>query len=142
MSEKEILCGADIRLLTEIGFLGVANGQYEAAGCIFTALALLRPQRDFPWIGQALCLYGEGRIEEGIVLLSNRTLENPEDDGNRLAFLGLLLRLNREGGRADHVLRQASEGAGVARVLAKVLLLPEGQGLGEKAVPAATGVLV
>lgn len=142
MPEEAVARADEIRLLTEIGFLGIAQGRYAPARRLFEALAVLRPQRDFPWIGLALALYGQGQSTEAVQLLASKTLQSAEDDTNLKAFLGLLLRLVGENGRAEGILHEAAEGKGDAVSLAQVLLrAQQGAQSAEKPAPVPVDVL-
>ncbi|MCY0387278.1 hypothetical protein OVY01_08525 [Robbsia sp. Bb-Pol-6] len=62
------LTGAEIGLLTEVGFLASAAGDVERAGTIFTALMALRPRRAFPYIGLALAWLNAGKPGEAVAV--------------------------------------------------------------------------
>jgi uncharacterized protein HemY len=62
--QAEILHQDDIRLLTELGFVGAGAGLWQPAQQIFEALAVLRPYRDFPYIGLATLQLNQKKPDE------------------------------------------------------------------------------
>lgn len=59
----------EIRLLTEVGFVAAGAAQVGRAEEIFSALAHLRPQRAFPYIGWAVAHLNAGQAQEAVNVL-------------------------------------------------------------------------
>lgn len=100
----------DIRLLTEIGMLGAGAGARlaEPVAQLFSALMQLRPGRDFPYIGQAVACFNQGRPEQAVpVLESGLRLACEASDRDLLrAFLGLALLMARRTAEGHSQLEQ------------------------------------
>lgn len=100
-----------IRLLTEIGFLAAGKADVDRARRIFDALALVRPDRAFPFIGSATALLNTGRAREAAMLLFKAKAGLPAGNESDMvaAFLGLALQLDGRNGESVHVLRHLAD---------------------------------
>ncbi len=88
--QAEVLTEAEVRLITEIGFLGSGAGLWQVAQQLFEALAVLRPHRDFPYIGLATLLLNQQKPEEAVQILEKARqwlATQPEVGGEDLAML-------------------------------------------------------
>ena len=116
--EPHLLESSDIRLLTEVGFLAAARADVKRAEAIFGALALLRPDRSFSYIGLAMAYLNTHRPEEAVaVLAQGAKVVRAQDQGELQAVRALALQL---AGRTAESLR-ALQAAGPNR-LAKTML--------------------
>ncbi|WP_159910928.1 M48 family metallopeptidase [Pantoea sp. 18069] len=110
----------DVQLLTQVGFLAAGRGDAPRALRIFEALALLRPDHAFAFVGLATALLNAGRAIDAVQRLHTvRLPDGPESDMLE-AFKGLALQLAGRSSESTYVLRQvvgrartatASEGA-------------------------------
>ncbi len=104
----------EIRLLTEIGMVGAGAGARlaPAVSQLFEALMVLRPGRDFPYVGQATAWLNQGRPEEAARVLERglKIACTNSDSGNDRdllqAFLGLALLMSKRTAQAQQLLRQ------------------------------------
>ena len=101
------LDGAEIRLLTELGFLAAGAGQLDRAEDIFRALVHLRPRRAFGYVGWAMAYMNTGRLQEAVSVLDRAKLamKDNTDIAETVeveAFRGLALQLRDEDGDRDH----------------------------------------
>jgi hypothetical protein len=94
----EMLSEADVRLITEIGFLGSGAGLVQPAKALFEALAVLRPWRDFPYIGLATLQLNNKQpddavriLEQARKLLASKPDSTQEDQAMLAAFHGVAL---------------------------------------------------
>lgn len=69
MPATEFLSADDIHLLTEVGMVGAGARLHVDALALFEALAVLRPGRDFPWIGQVAVWLNRGQADEAVRVL-------------------------------------------------------------------------
>jgi|LauGreDrversion4_2_1035121.scaffolds.fasta_scaffold98703_3 hypothetical protein len=104
---------SDVRLLTEIGMVGAGGGSRLAAAVeqLFGALMVLRPERDFPYIGQASAYLNQARpddavrvLERGLRIMAVQTQAQDDRDMVR-AFLGLALFMGRRTAEATATLQ-------------------------------------
>lgn len=121
----------DIRLLTEIGMLGAGAGAPLAAPVeqLFSALMVLRPDRDFPYIGQAVACFNQGRPDQAVAVLERGlSLAQAQADRDLLsAFLGLGLLMARRTAEGQRRLQQLLQGdcePGARRMACALLGLP------------------
>lgn len=106
------LDASDIRLLTEIGFLGAGYGLTGPAERVFQGLRTLRPERGFPYIGLGLCLLSKGDAE-GAAKLLEQSLPVAGEDGDMVkAFQGYALLLAKRSHHGQAVLEQLAETGG------------------------------
>ena len=63
------LDSAEIRLLTEVGFLAAAKADVGRAKVIFSSLELLRPNGAFVYSGLAFAYLNAARYEDGVTVL-------------------------------------------------------------------------
>ena len=61
MTPAATLDSDDIHLMTQVGFIAAGRADVHHAERIFGALALARPQHDFPHVGMAAALLNAGR---------------------------------------------------------------------------------
>ena len=108
----EVLSEADVRLITEIGFLGSGAGLVQQATQIFDALVLLRPLRDFPYIGLATVQLNQKNPEEAVRILAQAckvlasTPEAPQEDQAMLAaFRGVALHCAQRSAESRQILQ-------------------------------------
>jgi len=100
-----LLDSDDIQLLTQTGFIAAGRADVQRAERIFGALALARPQHDFPHVGMAAALLNAGRPADAAARLGSVQLP-PGDAADMVqAFHGLALQLDRRPGEATRVLR-------------------------------------
>jgi hypothetical protein len=66
----ELLTSADIRLLSDIGFVAACSSQREHALQIFQALTLFRPLKAFPYLGLAVANLNAKRPSEALQALA------------------------------------------------------------------------
>ena len=69
MTPAATLDSDDIHLMTQVGFIAAGRADVHHAERIFGALALARPQHDFPHVGMAAALLNAGRPGEATRLL-------------------------------------------------------------------------
>ena len=111
---------ADVRLLTEIGFVAAAAGMQQQALRVFNGLSVLRPHRAFPYIGQATTHLNAGEHEQAEQALRRGRLQLDEEarvePGTELliedrallaAFHGLALQLGQRNTEAARALSDA-----------------------------------
>ena len=122
---------ADVQLLTQVGFLAAGRGDVPRALRIFEALALLRPERAFAYVGLAATLLNAARAMDAVQRLQTVRLPDGAEADMVEAFKGLALQLAGRSGESTYVLRRvvdracqgnASEGALLAaRLLGEAL---------------------
>lgn len=114
---------SDIQLLTQVGFLAAGRGDVPRALRIFEALALLRPERAFGFVGLASALMNAGRAAQAVQRLQSVDLPAGPEADMLDTFKGLALQLAGRSGESTYLLRQivmrsrnapASEGAQLA----------------------------
>lgn len=111
---------SDIQLLTQVGFLAAGRGDVPRALRIFEALALLRPDRAFAFVGLTSALMNAGRASEAVQRLQSVSLPAGPEADMLDSFQSLALQLAGRPGESTYLLRQivsrsrhapASEGA-------------------------------
>lgn len=113
---KALLEAPDIRLLMDIGMLGAGAGKALHAPVVqlFEALMRLRPDHDFPYIGQATAWMNQGCGDEAAAVLerglrmvkaSNRP-GSSQDADMLMAFRGLALFMARHSAEAKGQLQE------------------------------------
>ena len=112
MPESFDLEASDIRLLTEIGFLGAGYGLTSPAERLFQGLRTLRPERGFPYIGLGLCLLSKGDAEGAAKLLEQSLPVAGEDSDMVKAFQGYALLLAKRSHHGRAILEQVTETGG------------------------------
>ena len=120
-------------MLTEVGMVLAGAGRVTPAVDLFEALASLRPNRAFPYVGKAMALLNAGRNDEACQCLHRAqqlvTDELPTID----AFLGLSLQLAGRASESRAALLRAAQadpvhdGVGMARRMLGLESDPEGQ---------------
>ena len=115
MSVTEFLSADDVHLLTEVGMVGVGARLHVSALALFEALAVLRPERDFPWIGQAAVWLNRGQADEAVRVLQQACAGTarspvqgpmPSDDLTMLsAFLGFAQHMARRTAESQQTMR-------------------------------------
>jgi hypothetical protein len=98
---QAVLPAEDIRLLTELGMLGAGAGVtlHPQTSVLFHNLMVLRPERDFPYVGMACAHLNLQRPEEAVRVLEQGlrimcSAGNTPDDHDVAmvqAFLGMAL---------------------------------------------------
>jgi hypothetical protein len=111
-----VLAGDDVRLLHEIGMLGAGAGAsaLNSTEQIFRALMLLRPQRDFGYIGMACAYINQQRPDEAVqvlekgllVMKSSAPAAEAEDMAMVQVFLALGLLMSRRTAEAVALLQK------------------------------------
>lgn len=96
----------DVQLLTQVGFLAAGRGDAAAALRIFEALALLRPDRSFAYVGLAVALLNAGRAGEAVQRLDAVRLPGGPELDMLEAFKGLALQFAERRGESTYVLRR------------------------------------
>lgn len=59
----------DLRLLAEIGFLGIGRGRHDDAGAIFALLRRMRPDQEAGFVGGALVALAGGHTDQAAQML-------------------------------------------------------------------------
>lgn len=59
----------DLRLLAEVGFLGIGRGRFDEAEAIFALLRRMRPDQEAGYVGGALAAMSGGRLEQSAQML-------------------------------------------------------------------------
>lgn len=96
----------DVQLLTQVGFLAAGRGDVSRALRIFEALALLRPERAFAYVGMTAALLNAARAMDAVQRLhAVRLPDGPETDMLE-AFKGLALQFAGRSSESSYVLRQ------------------------------------
>ena len=54
----------DLRLLAEIGFLGIGRGRHAEAAAIFALLRRMRPEQEAGHVGSALAALAAGQVDQ------------------------------------------------------------------------------
>ena len=101
----------DLQLLTQVGFLAAVRGDLRRALRIFEALALLRPERAFPFVGLVTAFMHSGRASEAVARLQAVCLPAGPESDMLEAFRGLALQLAGRQSESTYVLRQVVMGA-------------------------------
>ena len=84
----------DIRLLTGVGFLAAARGDVQRAEIIFGALACVRPDKNFPYVGLGMAYLNAGYADKAAQVLERGVgLVEPQDEGELVAFRALALQM-------------------------------------------------
>jgi hypothetical protein len=70
LSDQPVLSSAEIRLLTEIGFMAGASAVLRAeTEQVFRQLMVLRPRRAFPYIGWATACLNRGEADRAVEVM-------------------------------------------------------------------------
>ena len=107
MPATEFLSADDVHLLTEVGMVGVGARLHVSALALFEALAVLRPARDFPWIGQAAVWLNRGQADESVRVLQQACAQVPAPDDLTMltAFLGFAQHMARRTAESQQTMR-------------------------------------
>lgn len=112
MLATDFLSADDVHLLTEVGMVGVGMRLHVSALALFEALTVLRPARDFPWIGQASVWLNRGQADEAVRVLEQACSQlqvkgaGPTEDLTMLmAFLGFAQHMARRTAESQQTLR-------------------------------------
>lgn len=118
--DTEPLSSADIRLLNALGFVATGASLHRQAARLFDALEVLRPDRAFPYVGQATtCLNGLDApgavqaLERGLRMVGESPVGESGQPGRReeravlLAWLGLALGAARHEAASRQALQDA-----------------------------------
>lgn len=84
----------EIKLLSEIGFMAASSGDGRRAARIFEGLMVVRPNRNFTYIGLGLAYMNIGRHAEAMAALDKGLTMVPQQDQAEIhAFRSLALLL-------------------------------------------------
>ena len=104
----------DIQLLIQVGFLAAGRRELAAALRIFEALAVLRPDQAFGYVGLGSALMNAGRAGEAVQRLQSVHLP-PGPDADMLdSFKAVALQLAGRHSESRSLLRQLLQRAGPA----------------------------
>lgn len=96
----------DVQLLLQVGFLAAGRGEVAAALRIFEALAVLRPDQAFGFVGLGSALMNAGRAGEAVQRLQAVRLP-PGPEADMLdSFKGVALQLAGRHSESRALLRQ------------------------------------
>lgn len=95
----------EIRLLGEIGFIASGRGSVAHAKAIFSALQLVRPEKAFSYVGNAMALLNAGKYADASSLLADVRLPEGEEADTVEAILGLALQLEGRANESTRVLQ-------------------------------------
>ena len=82
---------AEVRKLTEVGFLAAGYGLFEEAATLLDAVRTVRPDSEFPLIGLAVLELTRGTPEEAVSILRRQALPAFPNSSDVKSFLGLAL---------------------------------------------------
>ena len=103
-----LLDANEVRLLTEVGFLAAARADVQRAEAIFGALAVLRPDRNFPYIGLAMAYLNADRRDDAVQALDRGApLVREDDQGELQSVRALALQLAGRAGESQRALQAA-----------------------------------
>ncbi|QKV54384.1 hypothetical protein [Comamonas antarctica] len=106
----------DVQLLIQVGFLAAGRGDVAAALRIFEALAVLRPEQAFAFVGLGSALMNAGRAGEAVQRLQAVSLPPGAEADMLDSFKALALQLAGRHSESRSLLRQLVLRAGsVAR---------------------------
>lgn len=103
----ELLEGADVRLLVELGFTALSAGLNQDAGKIFAGVTAARPESESGFLGLALVQMAQNDLEKAIATLKAL----PPSDA-AMAYLGLALSRAGDRDEARRVFELVTETAG------------------------------
>jgi thioredoxin-like negative regulator of GroEL len=104
-----LLDSNDIRLLTEVGFLASARADVPRAEAIFGALACVRPDRNFAYVGLAMAYLNAGRADEAAQVLGRGAgLVNAQEAPVLEAVRALALQMAGRAAESQRVLLAAA----------------------------------
>ena len=108
-AENQYLLDSDnIHLLTEVGFLAAARADVNRAEAIFGALASIRPDRSFSYIGLAMAYLNSNRPEEAVAVLAQGTkVVMAQEQGELQAVRALALQMAGRSAESQRVLLAA-----------------------------------
>lgn len=96
--------------MTEAGLLAAGLGDVERAEAIFGALARVRAERSFAYVGLALCYLNAGHADDGARLLEQHAdFVVPEDRPEMHAFRALVLQLAGRHSESQRALAAAGD---------------------------------
>lgn len=117
-----VLDSAEVRLLTEIGFLASAVGDVRRAQTVFLALQRLRPGRAFPLVGLAVTKMNAGCPNDAVLVLEQAQASCDAEQNVMDAWRGLALQLAGREGESKRLLMKVALSDGDGAALAKSLL--------------------
>ena len=109
---------ADVRMLTEIGMIGAGAGGtlLREVEQLFRGLMVLRPQRDFPYLGLATAYLNQQRPDDAVLVLEQglRVMHTGQDHDHAdrsmvQVFHGMALLMARRTAEATQVLQALSQ---------------------------------
>ena len=144
-TEAPVLSGDEIRLLTEVAYLGAASPRlFSDAETLFRQLMVLRPRRAFPYIGLASALLNRQRAEDAAQVMAlgcalqdadwgeaapdSEVFDPIEDSAMMQVFHGLCLlaaRRTAEGEQRLGKLVESCDHPGALRIAKGLLGLPQ-----------------
>ena len=101
----DVLQTEQIKLLAEIAFAATGRKDYARAETIFQSLLVLRPERDFPYLGLGINYLNAGRALDAILILEKGRKMAP-DSPDLAVFLALALRNTKRNGEAAKLLAE------------------------------------
>lgn len=104
----------DVQLLIQVGFLAAGRGQVAAALRIFEALAVLRPDQAFAFVGMGSALMNAGRAAEAVQRLQAVSLPPGAEADMLDSFKAVALQLAGRHSESRSLLRQLLLRAGQA----------------------------
>ena len=115
-----------MRLIAEIGFIGIESGQAAAARAIFESMLVLRPDSPLPHIGLAMAHLAAERPLDAVRGLRDEGLKQHPGDQELTTFLGLALQAAGQNAEAQKVLatvidRNSSADDPCVRIASKLL---------------------
>lgn len=132
MQPTEFLSAEDVRLLTEVGMVGAGARLHVDALALFEALAVLRPWRDFAWIGQVAVWLNRGQADEAVRVLQQAcqcVAQAPE--AHQQAHPGDLTLLTAFLGFAQHMARRAAESRQTMQAVLTMPYHPHAHGMAQ-----------
>ncbi|MEC4720730.1 hypothetical protein RY831_16320 [Noviherbaspirillum sp. CPCC 100848] len=104
-SPDEPLSAEQMRMLGEIGFFAANHGDLVRAEEIFQSLLVLRPNRDFPYLGLGITFLNGGRVQEAVSILERGQTMVP-DSVDLCVFLAMALRASQRNAEANKLLTE------------------------------------
>lgn len=112
-----------VRLLMEIGFVGMEAGLADDAIKVFDGVQAVRPDSEMPLIGRSIVQMSVNRPEDAVATLETATKMNPKSLFVK-SYLGMALKLAGKSWKGRAVLNDvvATKGDAAAVALAQRLL--------------------
>jgi Flp pilus assembly protein TadD len=98
-----------VQLLMEIGHIAGGHGYFDEARIIFEGIKAVRPESEYPLIGQAITQLNMGNYAEAARILGEEALgKNPEND-LAASLLGLVLKISGLTSESERLLNHIVE---------------------------------